>query len=164
MCRAVSILYQYEIQTDGVGVKGASRCTPCGSVLRSLRSPRKPCAPSKPSRRGRRGKTRKVAARAHPPPPDRTLNDMEIGGARSRRYVIFHSSRPPRSFRPIVSRLFSSHRDPTRSLAFDIYGLFVEISGLVTVSLVTRIELCDPCAVVSCVTLKHGRFSSVTRW
>lgn len=42
---------------------GASRYTPCGSVLRSLRSPRKPNAPSKPLATWYdAGKTWKVAA------------------------------------------------------------------------------------------------------
>jgi len=47
-CRAVSILYQYEIQTDGLGVKGTKRVGAHRAVLRSLWSPRKPNAPSKP--------------------------------------------------------------------------------------------------------------------
>lgn len=71
-CRAVSILYQYEIQTDGLGVKGTERAgaQPCDSVLCSLRSPRKPNAPSKPPRDVEREKN--VKSR------DRMLSDREI--------------------------------------------------------------------------------------
>lgn len=61
-CRAVSILYQYEIQTDGVGAKGTEQ-GPCGSVL-ALPSVAKETerALETLAMRQDAGKTRKVAA------------------------------------------------------------------------------------------------------